>query len=225
VSEHARREEDPGADPERIVVECCAAGTPAVVTLCEGGPSLRAAFSAFRDERVELELMDGGPDHVPEDTLCHVSFLYRGRPIFFTAPVRSTDRHGDHLLLWLERPRRIATESSRAAFRIPARRESGPSLEVMGDDGVLRRAILVNLSLTGMFLRFAGERPVLLPDQVVEISLGIDGGPIRLAGVVRRVEDAGVAFFFPDAVSEAPENPIRRVMAMLEREWRARLRS
>jgi len=47
---------------------------------------------------------------------------------------------------------------------------------------------------------------------------------VRLAGVVRRVTPDEVGIFFPDAVSDSPENPIRCVVAALERDWHSRLR-
>lgn len=212
------------ADPERIVVECCAAGTPAVVTLCEGGPGLRAAFTAFRDERVELELVDPSPDGFSIGAVCHVSFLYRGRPIFFTAPVRETGSDRAHALVWLAAPTRVTSESVRSAFRIPAGSEITPTVEVHCDDGPPSPATVVNISLTGVFLRFQAPPPPLLPEQIVELAITVEDEVVRLAGVVRRVEASGAAFFFPDAVSDAPENPIRRAVAALERDWHSLLR-
>jgi hypothetical protein len=223
VSAGSPEQAPPGADPERIIVECCAAGAPAVVKLRDGDPGLRAAFAAFRNDEIELELLDDAAEPIADGAVCHVSFLYRGRPVFFTATVLRTGQVGRHALLWVGQPAGITTESARAAFRIPGG-ETAPSVEVLGDDGVARPAALLNLSLTGMYLRFPDARPTLMPDQVVEIVLHVEAEPLRLAGVVRRVEGAAVAFFFPDAVSESAQNPVRRVMALLEREWHARMR-
>lgn len=216
-------QETPGADPERVVVECCAAGTPAVITFRDGGVGLRARFSSFRDERVELELVDDPLGDVEEGTLCFVSFLYRGRPVNFTAPLRNAGNDLGRPSVLLGVPGHIVSEGLRSAFRVP----SGPGdhgVDLVGDDGISWHATLVNLSLTGMLLRFRGDGPTLMPDQVVEISVKVAADQVRLAGVVRRVGPDGVGIFFPDAVSSSPENPIRAVVAALERDWHARLR-
>jgi hypothetical protein len=216
--------QDPSAaDPERVVVECCAAGTPAVVTFRDGGVGLRGVFSSFRNERVELELADVPPGDLDEGTLCFVSFLYRGRPVNFAAPLRSARSEAGRLCVRVGVPAHIVSEGLRSAFRVP----SGPGdhgVDLVGDDGITWHATLVNLSLTGMLLRFPGEGPTLMPDQVVEISVKVGSEHVRLAGVVRRVGPDGVGVFFPDAVSSSPENPIRRAVAALERDWHARLR-
>jgi hypothetical protein len=115
------------------------------------------------------------------------------------------------------------SEGLRSAFRIPG----GPgnhAVDLVGDDGITWHAELVNLSLTGMLLRFEIEGPTLMPDQVVELAVKVADENVRLAGVVRRVESLDVGIFFPDAVSDAPENPIRCAVAALERDWHARLR-
>lgn len=219
----ALRDETPVVDPERMVVECCAAGAPAVVTLHDAGQSVRAAFTAFRNERVELELMDEACDGTPPGGSCHVSFLYRGRPMFFVSVIEHVGPESGTRIVRLHRPDRVTGESVRAAFRIPAGAKP-PAVEVVGDDGAPSAAALVNLSLTGMLVRFTKAPPLLWPDQVVELVVHVDDEPIRLAGVVRRSDETEAAFFFPDAVSEAPENPIRRAVAALERDWHARLR-
>jgi len=206
-----------GADPERVVAECCAAGAPAVVTFREGDSGLRALFSSFRNGRVGLEMTDEPSGVLREGAVCHVAFRHRGRPVVFTAPVRSSERGGGRLLVLLGVPARISSEGVRSAFRVPVG-EPPLAVELVGDDAVTWSAELVNASLTGMFLRFPGDGPTLMPDQVVEIAVRIETERIRLAGVVRRVEDGGVGVFFPDAVAE-PENPMRRVVAVLEHRW------
>jgi len=218
------RPESAQSDPERVVVECCAAGTPAVVTLHDASETaLRAVFASFRYERVELELNDALPITPDEGAICYVSFLYRGRPMNFTASVREVIADGGINRLAMDVPGQIVSEGLRSAFRIPG--DPGiHSVAVVGDDGVAWHAELVNLSLTGMLVRFEGEGPLLLPDQVVELSVDVGAEKVRLAGVVRRVDRDGVGIFFPDAVSEHAENPIRRAVAALEREWHSRVR-
>jgi len=216
-------EEPPGADPERIVVECCAAGAPAVVTFRGNGAAVRAVFSSFRNERVELELTDEPRGELPEGSVCFVSFVHRGRPVNFTAPLRDARRERGRLCVRVAVPSQIVSEGLRSAFRVPG----GPGdhgVDLVGDDGITWPAELVNVSLTGMLLRFAGEGPRLMPDQVVEISVKVADEAVRLAGVVRRVDPDGVGVFFPDAVSGSEENPLRRVVAAVERDWHARLR-
>ncbi|MBW2315359.1 MAG: PilZ domain-containing protein [Deltaproteobacteria bacterium] len=214
----------PGTDPERVVVECCAAGTPAVVTFREsGGNGLRAVFTAFRNERVEFEMTDDPPREPADGTVCHVSFLHRGRPVTFTAPLRSAEVDRGRMRVQVGLPGQISSEGLRSAFRLPG--GSGPNdVDLVADDGITWPAELVNLSLTGMLLRFAGDAPTLMPDQVVELSVKVAEEHVRLAGVVRRVTPDEVGIFFPDAVSDSPENPIRCVVAALERDWHSRLR-
>ncbi|NNL67306.1 MAG: PilZ domain-containing protein [Myxococcales bacterium] len=218
------RNDLPGGDPERILVECCAAGTPAVVTLDDGQESLRASFAAFRRRRIELEVMDVPPDAVAGRERCYVSFLYRGRPIHFSAPIHATDRNGGHALVWIEMPEHVSGDASRGAFRIPAGGPIAPTVELVDDTGTPRKATLVNLSLSGILLRFCGEAPPLLPDQSIELSVRVVGEHARLVGVVRRIEGDAAALSFPDAFAEGPENPIRRAVAALERDWHAQLR-
>lgn len=214
----------PVGDPERIVVECCAGGTPAVVTLDDGEESLRASFAAFRRHRIELEVMDTPPEAVVGRQRLYVSFLYRGRPIHFSAPIRSHDRNGDHALIWIDMPERMSTDASRGAFRIPAGGPIAPTVELIDGEGVPQKATLVNLSLSGILLRFCGEAPPLLPDQSIELTVRVAGEHAQLAGVVRRIEGDAAALSFPDAFSDGPENPIRRAVAALERDWHAQLR-
>ena len=205
------------------MVECCAAGTPAVVTFRGADSGLRAAFSSFRRERLELEMTDRPAALLPEGTVCHVSFLHRGRAVNFTAPLRSQREDGGRVCISMGVPGAVTGEGLRSAFRIPG----GPgnrSVDLVGDDGVAWPAELVNLSLTGMFLRFEADGPTLLPDQVVELSVQVADEYVRLSAVVRRVEADGVGLFFPDAVSDSPENPIRCAVAALERDWHSRLR-
>jgi hypothetical protein len=222
--ESIRRQDRLVADPERVVVECCAARTPAVVTFVEVGPGLRAVFVSFRNERIELELIDPGLEAPAAGGICHVSFVHRGQPVTFTSTVRDGAADGDRLRVGVGVPGHIVADGLRSAFRIPGA-PGTHQVDVVGDDGVAWQAELVNLSLTGMLVSFAGEGPTLLPDQVVEISVKVDDEHVRLAGVVRRVDDDGVGIFFPDAVSsDAPENPIRRAVAALERDWHARMR-
>jgi hypothetical protein len=218
------RHETPGADPERVIVECCAGGAPAVVTLRDAGPSLRAAFTAFRNEQIELELTDAPAPLVPVGAICHVSFLYRERPVTFTSPVRKARPDGERLRVWLAMPSQLSSDGTRGAFRVPATPDPAPRVEVTGDDGTRWQAQLVNLSLTGMFLRFPEALPTLMPDQVLELSVRIGEEHVRLAGVVRRVEAGGAALFFPDAVAGGSENRVRRLLAALERDWHARIR-
>jgi len=221
--EPARARDEPGADPERVVVECCAAGTPAVVTFLGAEAGLRAAFSSFRQERLELEMTDRTAALLPEGTVYHVSFLHRGRPVNFTAPLRGQREDDGRVCIRMNVPGAITSEGLRSSFRIPG----GPgnrAVDLVGDDGIAWPAELVNLSLTGMFLRFEADGPTLLPDQVVELSVQVADEHVRLSGVVRRVGPDGVGLFFPDAVSEAPENPIRCAVAALERDWHSRLR-
>jgi len=213
----------PGGDPERVVVECCAAGTPAVVTLRGGPAGLRAVFSSFRSERLELEMTDPPAGPFSKGTVCHVSFLHRGRPVNFTASLRDAREEDGRVSIRMSVPGAIMSEGLRSAFRIPG----GPgnrAVDLVGDDGITWPAELVNLSLTGMFLRFAADGPTLMPDQVVELSVQVADQHVRLAAVVRRVEPDGVGLFFPDAVSDSPENPIRCAVAALERDWHSRLR-
>ena len=213
----------PSADPERVVVECCAAGTPAVVTFHDQSSGLRAAFASFRNERIELEMTDDPAAGSEESAVCHVSFLYRGRPVVFTAPLRQIRRDGPRAVVTVGLPGSIQTDGVRSAFRVPGG-EPPPEVELVADDGVAWKAGLVNVSLTGMLLRLPCDGPTLMPDQVVEVSIRLNEDFVRLAGVVRRVEQDCVGVFFPDAVSDAPENPARRVVAALERRWHAHLR-
>jgi hypothetical protein len=215
-------QDPPGADPERVVVECCAAGTPAVVTVRGAGAGVRAVFASFRDERVELELTDPPHGELAAGMVCFVSFLHRGRPVNFTATLRDLRRDADRLSVCVGVPGRIASDGLRSAFRVPAA-PGDHGVDVVGDDGITWHAELVNVSLTGMLLRFPGEGPTLMPDQVLEISVKAAEEHVRLAGVVRRVGPDGVGVFFPDAVASA-ENPIRRLVAVLERDWHAHLR-
>jgi len=213
------------SDPERIVAECCAAGAPAVVTFRDGRPGLRAAFSGVRGQRIELAMTDGPPGPLGDGAVCHVSFLYRDQPMTFTARALAAERDGDRVLLRLAVPARITSEGARGAFRIPSGPGGAVVLEVCGDDGVAWPARLANVSLSGMYVRFEGERPTLLPDQVVELSLAANGDRARLAGVVRRVEEDGVAFFFSDAVGGDPgTSTVHRIVGALERDWHSRIR-
>jgi len=223
VVAHDERLDIPGADPERVVVESCAARTPAVVTLRNAGVGLRAVFSGFRDERVELEMTDDPPADLAAGSVCHVSFLHRGRPVNFTAPLRDQERYGERSFVRVGVPHQIVGEGLRSAFRIPSGAGHHP-VDLVADDGVTWSATLVNLSLTGMLLRFDGDGPTLMPDQVVELTVKVAEEQVRLAAVVRRVEGRDVGVFFPDAVSDSPENPIRRAVAALERDWHARIR-
>lgn len=219
------RKESPGADPERVVAECCAAHAPAVVTLLrQSGPGLRAASTAFRNQRIELELTDVPAPEIAVAASCHVSFLHREEPVTFTAAVCEARRDGAHLRIWLAMPTQISSDAARGAFRVPAAIDPAPRVEVTGDDGTLWKAELVNVSLTGLLLRFPDGRPTLLPDQVCELAVCIGDDRVRLAGVVRRVEAEGVAFLFPDAVVTDAEDPARCVVAALERDWHARIR-
>jgi len=215
-------EEPLGADPERVVVECCAAGTPAVVSFREGGTGLRAVFTSFRDERVELELIDAPRGDPAEGTVCFVSFLHRGRPVNFAASLRDARTEGERWCVRTAVPGQIVSDGLRSAFRVPGT-PGRHRVDLMGDDGISWHAELVNVSLTGLLLRFPGEGPTLMPDQVVEISLNVASESMRVAGVVRRVDPDGVGIFLPDAVSSSTGNPIRTVIAALEREWHARL--
>lgn len=221
--DRAFSEEPPGADPERVVVECCAAATPAVVSFRNGASGLRAVFASFRNERVELELTDEPRGDLATGTPCFVSFLHRGRPVNFTAPLRESLREGGRPCIHVGVPGAITSEGLRSAFRVPG----GPGdhgVDLVGDDGVTWHAELVNVSLTGMLLAFPREGPTLMVDQVVEVAVKVAAEPVRLAGVVRRIDPDGVGIFFPDAVSGPSENPLRGVIAALERDWRARVR-
>jgi len=215
-------EEPPGADPERVVVECCAAGTPAVVSFREGGDGLRAVFTSFRDERVETELIDAPRGDLTEGTICFVSFLHRGRPVNYTAALRHFRTEGERWCVRMDVPGQIVSDGLRSAFRVPGA-PGRHGVDLVGDDGISWQAELVNVSLTGMLLRFPGEGPTLMPDQVVEISVKVASEGVRVAGVVRRVGPDGVGVFLPDAVSSSAGNPIRTVIAALERDWHARL--
>jgi hypothetical protein len=193
-----------------------------VITFPDLGPGQRSVFVSFRNEQVEFELTDRGP-RIPETGgICHVSFLHRGRPLTFTSAVRDGADDGGRLHVVVGLPGHIVADGLRGAFRIPGA-PGVHQVDVVGDDGVAWQADLVNLSLTGMLVSFVGEGPTLLPDQVVEISVKVVDEHVRLAGVVRRVDGDGVGIFFPDAVSDAPENPVRRAVAALERDWHARI--
>lgn len=205
------------------MADCCEERSPAVVTpLRPAGPGLRAAFFRFRTERVELELTDLPAPMIGEGTLCHVSFLHREEPMTFTAALRERRLDGEHLRIRLAMPERLSGEASRVAFRIPAGNDP-TAVDVKGDDGSVWPAELVNISLSGTLLSFPAGRPLLMPDQVVELAVPIAGEPVRLAAVVRRLEEERVAFHFPDA-SAGSATPVRRIVAALEREWHSRIR-
>ncbi len=210
------------ADPERIVVESCAAGTPAVVTLRERSGGVRGCFSAFRRGEIEIELADPAPE-LPEGAACHVAFLRRGQAVFFEAPLLRLEENSGRSFLWLPLPECITEEFARGAFRVPADDEAA-DVTIVLDDGSPAAARLANLSLTGALVEFTEAMPALFPEQVLELHLPIDGNPVRLAAVVRRLDATSAAFSFPDAVSDGLENPVRRAVAALERSWHARLR-
>jgi len=206
------------------VAECCEDRSPAVVTpLRPAGPGLRAAFFRFRTERVELELTDLPAPTIGEGTLCHVSFLHREEPVIFTAPLRERRLDGEHLRIRLAMPEQLSSEAERVAFRIPAGNDP-VTVDLKGDDGAAWQAELVNVSLSGTLLYFPAGRPMLMPDQVVELAVRVAEEPVRLAAVVRRLEDERVAFFFPDASASDSATPIRRIVAALERDWHSQIR-
>jgi len=206
-----------------VVVECCAAAAPAVVSFRHGGAGLRAVFASFRGERIELELTDEPRGELPVGTPCFVSFVHRGRPVNFTAALRDAESEGGRSWIRVAVPARIVSEGLRSAFRIPGS-PGDHGVDLVGEDGVTWHAELVNVSLTGMLVLFPGEGPTLMVDQVVEVSVKVAAEPVLLAGVVRRIDPDGVGIFFPEAVSGPAENPLRGVIAALERDWRARLR-
>ncbi len=211
-------------DPEHIVAECCAAGTPAVAAFRARRLVVRAAFAGCGGGRVDLRLAESPADPPKVDETCHVTFQYHDRSLIFAGGVVDYEPNATPPVLSLAAPESVTSEGTRAAFRVPAGHDDAPEVDVLGDDGVPWHASLVNLSLTGMYLRCPVDHPPLMPDQTLELTIRMGEAQERVAGVVCRVEHDGVAVSFPDPASRDAESPVRHVLGALERDWHARLR-
>ncbi len=215
----------PGDEIERVLRESCSQRVPATLLLRESGQLLHAHFESVTDHFVTLRL-DAAQAAPPIHTLsllC-VSFNQGRQAIVFLSPVRHSDCDGDEggrLVLGL--PTQMIAEDVRSAFRVPVLRGSGLQVRARAQGGHVFQGHAVNVSLSGMLLRFDDGVPDTLRTHMeLEVELAFGDSEITLAGAVRRRDDLQVGIQFPGAMRGGrlePSEALQELVKSLERYW------
>jgi hypothetical protein len=110
---------------------------------------------------------------------------------------------------------------TRQAIRLPMGSKSGLQVRLRTPGGQTRTPEPVNISLTGILVRFTeSEAPDLPTGTRTELEIRLAGSVVKLTGEVSRRYEREFAFSFPEVLQAGkikPPKPLRTIIRILER--------
>ncbi len=209
------------ADP---LFESCKKKAP--VTIMSPVGVFQGQFVAVSSSEVIIDLLLGDEEHLCRPlSRCCVVFSQQNQSKVFLATVKDCIKPeaSTRPLVVLSRVSDIATGESRAAWRVPLRRDSKLSVRVVDEDKRVWRPEAVDISLTGMLIKFPRDKdPDLDVGAWVGLELKLNKHEVKLPADVRRRDGQTYGLFFPYDLHGGEittSETLRRVVNELERQW------
>lgn len=219
IADHKR------TDAVRILQQCTAQPSPALVISSELGVACPALFTSVSDSSVTLDVFTEEDIIFGPASLCCVSFSHQTRAYIFLSPVLEFGQNqpSNHHQLVLTTPPEIAKAERRTAFRVPVRSTRGLHVQVTTQDGRVLNAEPRNLSLTGIWIRFAAYNdPNLSVGARMNLELSLGKDVAQMTGEVRRRQNRSYGVFFPEVLNKGsiePPESFRSIFTRLNQQW------
>ncbi len=186
-------------------------------------------FVAVSSGDVLIDLFQGEEEQICRPlSRCCVVFSQQNQSKVFLATVKDCIKPeaSARPLVVLSRVSDIATGESRAAWRVPLRRDNELSVRVVDEDKRVWHPEAVDISLTGILIRFhKDDVPDLDVGAWVALELRLNQHEVKLPADIRRRDGRLYGLFFPYDLHGGEitsSNTLRQVVNELERQWLGR---
>jgi c-di-GMP-binding flagellar brake protein YcgR len=217
-----------GPDVVGILAECCSSATPALALPVDVGVPFEALFLEVTNRGVTLATEAEAAEATFYSLCpCLVSFSHGGRVMAFLSQIQDWTHADDPPRLVLELPSRLLAMEHRRLFRVPVREDHGLQVSVTADDGRVRIAKPLDITVGGMLVEF-DEDPSFAIDTRLRVAMSLEEDAAEVAGLVRHRRDRRYGLSFYEIVSQGrirPSEVLLRIVRRLEERWLGTTRS